>query len=126
MIRVLATLGLAALLLLGGCQRTTANPSAAREAAGSARVALLSAAWCGYCDRLRADLIAWDVAFDELDVERDPAGQQAMRDAGARVVPVLIIDEHLIQGYAPERARRQLNQASLLPSNPSVIATARG
>ena len=126
MTRALATLALVALLLLGACQRSTSDLSAAREAAGGARVALLSAAWCGYCDRLRADLNSWGVTFGELDVERDPAGRQAMREAGARVVPVLIIDGHRVRGYEPKRARRLLKQAGLLPANPSANATVRG
>lgn len=124
--RALATLAPIALLALTACQRTVVDVHAAREAAGAERVALLSAAWCGYCDRVRADLTAWGVVFDELDVERDPAGRQAMRDAGARGVPLLIIDGHRVRGYAPRRAHRLLDQAGLLPANPSVFATVRG
>lgn len=71
---------------------------------GGHRVVLLSATWCGYCDRLRADFGRAGVAFQEWDVEHTETGA-ALRDrlGGGLTVPVTIVGTDVLYGYQPEQ-----------------------
>jgi glutaredoxin len=104
-----------ALAGLAACARPTALDQAAlRAAVGDTPVVLLSAAWCGYCRKLRAQLEQWDVAFVEYDVETSVAGARAYSLLRGHGVPILLVNEHHIHGYAPMRARELLVEAGLL------------
>lgn len=103
---------------LAACARPVAVDDAQlRAAVGDAPVVLLSAAWCGYCSRQREDFHRWGVDFDELDVERDPAGARAYALLRGRGVPIVLVNEHRIRGYAPPRVRELLAEAGLLPAS---------
>lgn len=80
----------------------------ARSLVGSERVILFSATWCGYCDRLRADLKSRHVAFAERDVESSAAVHKAWKLLGGRGVPVTLVGDTIIHGYQPERVRAAL------------------
>lgn len=89
------------------------DQSALRAQVGSEPVVLLSTAWCGYCRKLRADLQNWNVAFTELDVEQSEEGQRAYRMVNGRGVPILLIADHVVHGYSPQRARVLLGEAGI-------------
>jgi glutaredoxin len=102
---------------LAACARpVTVDRQALRATIGDAPVVMLSASWCGYCKKLRADLRQWDVAFSEFDVEDDGAGTRAYSLLRGHGVPILLVGEHRLSGYAPARARELLTEAGLLPS----------
>lgn len=115
-VALLAVIGL--LVLAGGCTRTPpgARQAALRAAVGDAPVVLLSAAWCGYCRRLRADLTAWGVPFTEFDVERSEPGRRALALLPGSGVPVLLVGTQRIAGYAPNRIRNALEDEALWPA----------
>lgn len=107
----LACMGVAA------CARPEpADEAALRAIVGQAPVVLLSAAWCGYCSRQRDDFGRWGVEFDELDVEADPAGARAFALLRGRGVPIVLVNEHRIHGYAPPRVRELLAESGLVPT----------
>jgi glutaredoxin len=115
--RLLPTLALAC-AGIAACTRTAAVDEAAlRAVVGDTPVVLLSAAWCGYCSRQREDFRRWGVAFDELDVEDDPAGARAYALLRGRGVPIVLVNEHRIRGYAPPRVRELLAESGLLPAS---------
>lgn len=95
-----------ALLLwaVAACGRKPSVPEEARELLAGHRVVLLSATWCGYCDRLRADFQRAGVSFQEWDVEHTDTGA-ALRDSlgGGLTVPVTIIGDDVLYGYQPEQ-----------------------
>jgi glutaredoxin len=100
---------------LAACARPSAvDEVALRAAVGNAPVVLLSAAWCGYCRKLRTQLQQWDVAFVEHDVESSDAGARAYELLRGNGVPILLVNEHHIHGYAPSRARELLIEAGLM------------
>ncbi|HUD42636.1 MAG TPA: glutaredoxin family protein [Dokdonella sp.] len=115
--RLLVGLTLAA--ALAGCERQPragADAAALRQLVGSEPVVLLSTRHCGYCMKLRADLGAWGVRYREVDVERSDEGRRAfalLRSAG---VPIVLIDDTVVHGYAPRRIRRLLAEAGQLPA----------
>jgi glutaredoxin len=102
------------------CTRPAAIDEAAlRAIVGDTPVVLLSAAWCGYCARQRDDFRRWGVAFDELDVEDDPVGARAYALLRGQGVPIVLVNEHRVRGYAPPRVRELLAESGLLPASAS-------
>jgi len=63
-------------------------------------VTIYTKLWCPYCDAAKALLQRKNVAFDEISVDGDPAGQNAMalRADGRRTVPQIFIGEHHVGG----------------------------
>ena len=104
---------LAALCVFATACSSGIDHAALRAEVGSTPVVLLSTAWCGYCRKLRADLERWGVAFDEIDVETTSEGQRAYDLVDGRGVPILLIGEHVVHGYAPAQAREQLAAAGI-------------
>lgn len=61
-------------------------------------VILLSTTWCGYCEKARGFLRRNDVAFVEIDVERNARGRDLYQNLGAPGVPILLVDDKPIFG----------------------------
>lgn len=116
--RALLLLAGAAFAALAACTRQApVDQSAVRAVVGREPVVLLSATWCGYCRKLRADLDRWGVRYREYDVENSAEGARAaglLRTAG---VPVLLVGDRRFVGYVPERIRRSLAESGLLPAS---------
>jgi len=73
-------------------------------------VTIYTKAWCPYCDAAKDLLRGKNVAFDEISVDGDTAGQTAMaeRANGRRTVPQIFIGDQHVGGcddlYALERS----------------------
>ena len=112
-------LGLTFVAALAGCERQPragADAAALRRLVVSEPVVVLSTQQCGYCFRLRNDLGAWGVRYREVDVERSEEGRRAFALLRASGVPIVLIDQTVVHGYAPRRIRRLLAEAELLPA----------
>jgi glutaredoxin len=97
------------------CTRQAAVDAAAlRAVVGDAPVVLLSATWCGYCRKLRADLDRWGVRYREYDVEHSERGARAYAQLRSSGVPVLLVGERRFHGYVPRRIHQSLSEAGLL------------
>lgn len=109
--------GAALAVLASRALRSPADDATVRTVVGNEPVVLLSAEWCGYCEKLRADLDGWGVPYREYDVENTSEGEKAfglLRGAG---VPVLLVAERRFFGYEPKRIRQSLSDAGLLPAS---------
>ena len=67
-----------------------------------ARVTVYSTGTCPICDRAKAMLDKWQIAFDEVRIDQ---GKDAMRrfaeaTRGARTVPQIVIDGKCIGGFS--------------------------
>lgn len=111
---------LAAISCVVACGPTDKVAPDVRAAVGDSTVVLLSASWCGYCRRARADFLAWGVQFREYDVETSETGRRAYALIGARFVPVLLIGDRQIRGYSSRVVRAALADAGELPRNASA------
>ena len=60
-----------------------------------------SAPWCGYCDRARDWFDAEGINYLEIDIEASTDGNRLWCDAGGRGVPLVLIGDQRIPGYAP-------------------------
>jgi mycoredoxin len=57
----------------------------------NAPLTVYTTSWCGYCHRLKTALRSDGVAYDEVDIERDPAAAQFVSsvNGGNRTVPTV-------------------------------------
>jgi mycoredoxin len=55
------------------------------------QLTMYSTTWCGYCRRLKIQLDAAGVAYDEVNIERDPEAAAFVRgvNGGNQTVPTL-------------------------------------
>jgi glutaredoxin len=73
------------------------------------RIILYGTAWCGACAKARAYLRQRGIAFDDKDIERDPAAAAELARKAARAgisperVPVLDVRGTLLQGFDQRR-----------------------
>ena len=64
------------------------------------RIEVYSSLWCPFCSRAKALLDRKGVAYEEIDVDRDPNLRQRMmqRAGGRRTVPQIFIDGRHVGG----------------------------
>ncbi|OBI86244.1 mycoredoxin Mrx1 [Mycobacterium sp. 1245805.9] len=56
-----------------------------------ALLTMYTTSWCGYCHRLKTVLRSDGIAYDEVDIERDPAAAEFVSsvNGGNRTVPTV-------------------------------------
>ncbi len=86
------------LMLLAACSANV-DVASVRGSFGDFNVVLLSTSTCGYCKKLRADLADWGVDYVDIGV------------------PILLIGDQVVHGYAPDRSRELLAAANLIPDS---------
>ena len=59
------------------------------------QLTMYSTTWCGYCRRLKIQLDAAGVLFDEVNIERDPEAAAFVEgvNGGNRTVPTVRFDD---------------------------------
>lgn len=63
-------------------------------------VTLYTRKWCGWCVDAKEYLQQHGIAFQEIDVGRDPAADKEMqRLSGQRYVPTIVIDGHVLANF---------------------------
>jgi glutaredoxin 3 len=64
------------------------------------RILLYTTQWCGFCVRAKALLDARGLAYDEVELDQDPAFRRRVYDLGGQwTVPLVLIDGEPIGGY---------------------------
>lgn len=71
------------------------------------RVLMVSAEWCGYCQRQIAEFKAAGVRYTVLDFDQRE-GRSAVADLGGRGVPLTVIGDEVIHGYNRPLLKQQL------------------
>jgi mycoredoxin len=58
-------------------------------------VTMYSTVWCGYCQRLKAQMTREGIAFTEVDIEVDPDAASVVEDVnhGNQTVPTLMFPD---------------------------------
>jgi len=61
----------------------------------TAQVTMYSTPWCGYCHRLGSQLDRAGIAFDLVDIERQPEAVTIVEDVnnGSQTVPTLVFSD---------------------------------
>lgn len=63
-------------------------------------VTIYSAPWCAFCHMAKQYLDGKKVAYTDIDVEKDPAGAQAIvQKTGQAGIPVIQIGDEVILGF---------------------------
>lgn len=59
--------------------------------ASIAPVTIYTTSWCGYCNRLKSELKATGISYDEVDIEQDPTAAELVCsvNGGNRTVPTV-------------------------------------
>lgn len=76
-----------------------------------AQVIILTASWCGYCNKLRQYLQSKQIKFTEYDIEHSNMGYQLYRSLGGKGIPVVKIGNNVIYGYNPDMMKQVLNES---------------
>jgi glutaredoxin 3 len=64
------------------------------------RIRIYTTSWCGYCTRAKALLDARGLAYEEVELDDDPAFRQTLFDlTGGWTVPRVLVDGKPIGGY---------------------------
>ena len=68
------------------------STSAGSTRTGSSQVTMYSTPWCGYCHRLRGQLDREGIAYDVVDIEREPDAAVVVErlNNGNQTVPTLV------------------------------------
>lgn len=65
------------------------------------RVIVYSTEPCGYCSMAKALLAKRGIAYEEINLAKDPAGRaQLAEETGMMSFPQIVIDGHVLGGYA--------------------------
>ena len=58
-------------------------------------VTMYSTTWCGYCRRLKSQMDREGIAYDEIDIERDPASAAFVMsvNGGNQTVPTVLFPD---------------------------------
>ena len=74
-------------------QKAIPMPTPQAPAPGS--VTMFSTPWCGYCNRLKAQMGREGIAFTEVDIEREPEAVQFVMEVngGNQTVPTLLFPD---------------------------------
>ena len=66
-----------------------------------AQVTVYTTRWCGYCVRAKTLLDAKGIAYEEVQLDEDPAFRQRLAEkTGGWTLPQILIDDEPIGGFA--------------------------
>jgi glutaredoxin len=77
------------------------------DAAGNPRVVMYATRTCGYCIKLREYFRDQDIAYTELDIDRDAIAKRNFRALEAAGTPLVYVGYRRVEGYN----RKKLDQA---------------
>jgi mycoredoxin len=62
---------------------------------GQGSIVMFSTVWCGYCQRLKAQMMRSDVPFTEIDIEVNPEAAHFVEtaNAGNQTVPTVVFSD---------------------------------
>ncbi len=73
-------------------------------------VVLYATSWCGYCEKTRSLLKAYDIEYTEFDIERSQEGRRQFDQLGGHGVPVVTVGSTAVHGYDPDALKQALRQ----------------
>lgn len=72
-------------------------------------VVLYATSWCGYCAKARALFEEQGIAYFEYDIEESAVGEEQYKALGGDGVPLMIVNNQVIQGFKKKRILKALN-----------------
>lgn len=78
-------------------------PRPVARAVESGSVVVYTTSWCGWCRKTLAWLDARGVAYENRDIEDDPAwAAELRRKTGSQSIPVVDVDGRIVRGFDPQ------------------------
>ena len=73
----------------------TLAPPPPTESGDAPSVTIYSTAWCGYCQRLKAQFSRAGITWHEVDIEHDATAAQVVREVnnGSETVPTIVFSD---------------------------------
>ncbi|MGE9296300.1 MAG: glutaredoxin family protein [Puniceicoccales bacterium] len=99
---------LAGLKLVGAPKKTVGIPvpevpvDEFAEAKKTVQVQMLTADWCGWCDKAKQFMKSEGIDYVEYDVEKSSAGRRYKQEWNTTGVPAFKIGDRIIGGYSPQ------------------------
>lgn len=80
-----------------------------------AKVIVYSTTWCGFCHQAKKYFDSINVAYEDIDVEKDQAAAEDMvKKSGQMGVPVITIGDEVIVGFNKPKIDDLLKNAQLV------------
>ena len=67
------------------------------------KVVMYATDWCPYCAKARAYFRTNGIDYIEHDIEKSPAGRAGYQQLGGRGVPLILVGEQRMSGFAEAR-----------------------
>ena len=77
-------------------------------------VVIYGTSWCVYCKQTRWFLEDHDIAYCEYDIERSSAGASQYSAAGAKALPLIVVNGDSMQGFVEHKLSALLKRNELL------------
>jgi glutaredoxin len=81
------------------------------EAAGNVNIVMFSTDWCGYCKQARQYMRSQNIAFTDLDVEKNDSARKQYASLGGRGVPFFVIGKRTLSGFSQDSFDATLREA---------------
>jgi mycoredoxin len=72
------------------------------------QIIMYSTSWCPYCAKARQFLQQANIPFEERDIEKSAQAEAEHRAIGGVGIPVLKINQHVINGFDPQIIRNAI------------------
>ncbi len=92
----------------------TTRPQAEQIQAETKNVSIrvYTAAWCGACKAAKRWMKANDVAFQEIDVDKDPGADAALRKLRSNSLPTFDVEGQVSKGFSERWLRDAMTKAA--------------
>ena len=82
------------------------------------QIKLYSRQWCGWCLEAKDYLTAHHLAFEEIDVGRDPqANAEMIRLSHQQYVPTIVVDGHVLANFDVGQLEKFLAELDTKPAS---------
>lgn len=73
-------------------------------------VIMLGTWWCPYCYQARRYFTDHNINYCEYDIERSAEGEKLYNEINAGVIPVLLVDQYIVNGFDEARLEQLLDR----------------
>lgn len=77
--------------------------TSAEQTSQQADVMMFATAWCPRCAEAREYFRSKGIRYTEYDIEDNPGAREQWRMLGGRGVPLIVVGDHYMSGFSPER-----------------------
>ena len=82
----------------------------------SGTLTMYSTTWCGYCRRLKSQMDREGIAYNEINIEQDPASAAYVESVnnGNQLVPTVVVTVARTRWASPTHPKSEMDQPGLI------------